>query len=71
MSDYVISNKDIDAVVRYLKIFHPENANRDFARYMLESSKSAIHKIASENPDDIEAIYEQVEASNKKSSKDN
>ncbi len=71
MSDYVITEENIDAVVRYLEIFHPENANRDFARYMLESTKSAIHKIALENPDDIEALYEQVEASNKMNSKDN
>jgi len=70
MSDYVITEENIDAVVRYLEIFHPENANRDYARYMLEMSKSVIHKIALENPDDIEALYEQVKTQNQKNSKD-
>lgn len=65
MSDYVITDEDIDAVVRYLEIFHPENANREFASFMLESAKSAIHRIATDNPDDIEALYEQAEKSNK------
>lgn len=68
MSDYQISNEDIDAVVRYLEIYHPENANREYAQRMLESTKSALHQIAINNPDDIEALYEQVEASDKKSS---
>lgn len=71
MSDYVITEENIDAVVRYLEIFHPESANRDFARYMLESTKSAIHKIALDNPDDIEALYEQVKTLDKKSPRDN
>lgn len=61
MSDYVITDEDVDAVVRYLEIFHPENATREFALFMLESTKSAIHKVAIDNPDDIEALYEQVE----------
>lgn len=64
MSDYVITDEDVDAVVRYLEIFHPENANREFARYMLESTKSAIHKIALDNPDDIEALYDSVSGLN-------
>ena len=68
MSDYVITEENIDAVVRYLEIFHPENANREFARYMLESTKSALHKIALDNPDDIETLYEQVVASDRKNS---
>lgn len=65
MSDYVITEDDVDAVVRYLEIFHPENATREFALFMLESTKSAIHKIAIDNPDDIEALYEQVVSSQK------
>jgi len=53
MSDYVITEENIDALVRYLEIFHPENANKDFALFMLESAKSAFHRIAVDNPDDI------------------
>ena len=68
MSDYVITDENVNAAMRYLEIFHPENANREFARYMLESTKSALHKIALDNPDDIEALYEQVVASDRKNS---
>lgn len=60
MSDYVITDEDVDAVVRYLEIFHPENADREFALFMLESTKTAIHKIAIENPDALEELYEQT-----------
>lgn len=63
MSDFKITDEDISAVVRYLKIFHPENANRKFALFMLESTKSAIHNVAIDNPDDIEVLYEQIENS--------
>ena len=63
MSDYVITDEDIDAVVRYLKIYHPENATREYARRMLESTKSALHQIAINNPNDIEALYKQIENS--------
>ena len=71
MSDFQITDEVIDAVMRYMKIFHPERANREYAKRMLESAKSALHKIAINNPDDIEALYEQVEASDKKDSESN
>ena len=60
MSDFQITDEDIDAVVRYLEIYHPENANSEYAQRMLESTKSALHQIAINNPDDIEALYEQL-----------
>ena len=66
MSDYQITDANIDAVVRYLRIYHPERANWEYAKRMLESAKSALHQIAINNPDFIEALYEQVEASDKK-----
>jgi len=71
MSDYQITDEDIDTLVRYLAVYHPENANREYAQRMLESTKSALHQIAVNNPDDIEALYEQVEASNKVDSENN
>lgn len=65
MSDYVITDEDIDAVVRYLKIYHPENATREFAQTMLETARSTLHQIAVNNPDDIEALYEQIQVDNR------
>ena len=61
MSDYKITEKDIDAVVRYLEIYHPNNANREYAQAMLEYIKSGLRKIAHDNPDNIEAMYENYE----------
>lgn len=67
MSDFQITDEHIDALVRYLAIYHPENANREYARLMLESTKSAFHQIAINNPDDIEALYEQVQKTDNES----
>ncbi len=61
MSDYKITEENIDAVIRYMKIYHPERANREYARAMLEYIKSGLAKIAQNNPDDIEAMYEAYE----------
>lgn len=63
MSDYQITNLDIDGMMRYLEIYHPENANREYAQGILEHTKSALHEIAKNNPDDIEAMYEAYERS--------
>lgn len=63
MSDYQISEEDIDAVVRYMEIFHPEKANREYSLALLENIKSGLHQVARNNPEDIEAMYAQYEAS--------
>lgn len=57
MSDYHISEEDIDAVVRYLEIYHPENATREYAWQMLELAKAGLRRIAVNSPDDIEELY--------------
>ncbi len=66
MSDFQITEEIIDAVVRYMKIYHPERANREYVRSMLEHLKSGLHQIAHKNPDDIESMYENYEKSLKK-----
>ncbi len=63
MNTYQISDEDIDGAVRYMEIFHPERANREYCRALLEYVKESLHQIARSNPDDIEALYEQYEAS--------
>jgi len=66
MSDeYEITDKDIDSVVHYLTIFHPENANREFAIEMLEYLKAAYHRLALTNPEALEELYDAFEASKK------
>lgn len=63
MSDFQITEEVIDKVVQYMRIFHPERADREYARAMLEYIKSALHEIARNNPDDIEAMCEAYEKS--------
>lgn len=70
MSDYRISEEDIDAVVRYMELFHPENANREYSLALLEHIKSGLHQVARNNPEDIEAMYAQYESSLNKESED-
>lgn len=66
MSGYKISDEDVDVVVRYMKIFHPEKANRDYCETLLEAFQSGVitglRRIALNNPDDIEELYEKYEA---------
>jgi threonine synthase len=45
MSDYEINDKDIETVLRYLKIHNPENADRDYAVQLLEAMQNTAHNI--------------------------
>ena len=63
MSDYQITETDIDGMMRYLEVYHPDRANRDYALALLEYTKSALHEIAQDNPDNIEAMFEAYEQS--------
>jgi len=57
MSDYEITEQDIESTVKYLQIFYPENANREFAIEMLEYLKASVHRLALSDPDALEALY--------------
>lgn len=57
MSDYEITEQDIESTVKYLHIFHPENANREFANEMLEYLKASVHRLALSNPDALDELY--------------
>jgi hypothetical protein len=58
---------DIDGVMRYMKIFHPEKANRDYCEALLEYWDLTLKHMALNNPEDLEKIYEAFEASKNKS----
>jgi threonine synthase len=45
MSDYEINEKDIETVLRYLKIHNPKNADRDYAVQLLEAMQVTAHDI--------------------------
>ena len=57
MSDYEITEQDIESTVKYLQIFHPENANREFAVEMLEYLKASVHRLALTNPEALDKLY--------------
>lgn len=60
---YKINEDDIEKVMNYLRIFHPDNANRDFAIEMLEYLKAGYHRLASVDVDALEDLYEAFQKS--------
>lgn len=63
MSNYEITDEDINGMMHFLEVYRPEQADRDHAILFLEYLKSGFENIARNNPDDIEALYEQFEKS--------
>lgn len=57
MSGYEIIEQDIEVMLKYLKAFHPENANREFAEEMLHYFKSAYRRLATTDPDSLNELY--------------
>lgn len=55
---YEITEEDVEKVVNYLKIYHPENANKDYAFAMLDYLKSSIHQLGINDVDKLEELYE-------------
>lgn len=58
MSDFKITEQDVQSTLKYLKIFHPESANRGFAEEMLHYLKATYHRIALTDPDILDELYE-------------
>jgi hypothetical protein len=57
MQGYRLNDKDTDAMVRWLKQNHPENANREYAEAMLVEMKLAYRQIGWSDPDKLEDFY--------------
>ena len=57
---YQLNEKDIDAVIRYLKTIDPENATPEMAIEILEHMKASFHTMAHEDPKALEAIYNDI-----------
>lgn len=65
MSDYVLNEKDIETVLRYLRIHNPENADRDYAIQKLELMQSAAGVIANSGILTDEQVKEALEKQDK------
>lgn len=70
MANYEITEQDIEGMMKYLKVFHPENANREFAIEILHYLKATYHRLAMTDPDVLDRLYEAFESHRTSSSKD-
>lgn len=57
-SKYQINEKDIDSVLRFLKITDPEHATPKMAIELLEYLQLTFHTMQHENPDMLAKIYD-------------
>jgi hypothetical protein len=63
--EYHINEKDIQAVIRYLQIHDPENADRDYAIQLIE----AMQEFGSEVAHTDETLAEAIRAATQKKKK--
>lgn len=63
MSGYEINEKDVQGMLKYLEVFHPENANHEFAEEMLRYLKAASRRLAASDPDALDKLYEEFQQS--------
>lgn len=55
--DYEISEKDIDSVINYPRIFDPEHATPENAIDFIEYLRTGVHELAHSNPERLEELY--------------
>lgn len=65
MAGYQINEKDIDSVIRFLKITDPENATPEMAIALLEHLQASFHTMAHEDPKKLEEIYNELKKQKK------
>ena len=59
MGGYEITEKDVQGTLKYLEVFHPENANRKFAEEILRYFKVASRRMALTDPDALDELYDE------------
>ncbi len=62
---YEPTEKDIESVINYMRIFHPENASREYVVELLDFMKAGYHRLAFTDPDALDDLYEAFEKSRK------
>lgn len=62
---YEINEKDIESVIRFLKIADPENANPETAIAFLEELQDGFHNLSDNNPDKLLEIYTELKKNRK------
>lgn len=66
MQDDEQAKKDIEAVYRYLKIYHPDKADRNYAAALLDFMQTKIHELAVNDPDELDRLHEMFQQVNNK-----
>ena len=61
--EYEITEQDIEGMVKYLQVFHPERATREDAIEILEYMKASYHRMALTDPDALEKLLDAFEKS--------
>ena len=64
MEEYEISQNDIEAVVRYLKINDPENATPEVAISLLEDLQAGVHVMAHSSPEKLNELFASLKRKN-------
>ena len=63
--DYEYSEADIDRMIEYIRTIDPEHATPEMAIRMLETEYAKNHKLTHDNPEILEAIYNDFNKQNK------
>ena len=54
---YQINEKDIESVLRFLKLTDPDHATPEMAIDILEHMQATFHSMRHQNPETLEKIY--------------
>ena len=67
---YELNEKDIESVIRFLKIHDPANATPEKAIAMLEDLQTFVHTMSHENPELLEKLYAELKDGSDTSNKE-
>ena len=67
---YELNEKDIESVIRFLKIHDPANATPEKAIAMLEDLQAFVHTMSHENPELLEKLYAELKDGSDTSNKE-
>jgi len=62
---YELNEKDIDSVIKFLKIHDPEHATPEMAIALLEHMRAAFHKMAHDDPELLNKIWQDLKREKK------
>ena len=62
---YQINEKDIDSVIKVLKLIDPEHATPEMAIDLLEHMQATYHTMNHENPELLRELYEELKRQKK------